>query len=104
MVTEATSRGELPIDGPELTVVDFYRNDCRFCDMLVPVLDEVEFDVPFAQIVKINCSEVEGIAEEWDIQAFPTIKLFRDGEPVDSITGFVPAPVLAERVSRQLYA
>lgn len=104
MITEAATRDELDLSADDLIVVDFYRNDCRFCDMLAPVLDDVAFEFPFARFIKVNCSDIDGLAEEFGILAFPTVKLFRGGVELDSLVGFVPASVLTERIGKRLYA
>lgn len=103
MITEALSRNELPIADAAITVVDFYRDGCRFCDMLAPVLERVEFDFPFVNFVKINCSQVAGVAEEFDVNAFPTLGVFARGQKLDTLVGFVPAEQLGAWVSTHLY-
>jgi thioredoxin 1 len=103
MIVDALTRDDLRPDLDGVTVVDFFRDDCRFCDMLEPVLESVAFDLPFVTILKINCSDVDGLAEEFNIQMFPTVMLFKDGVQVESIVGFVPATVLVEQISKQLY-
>lgn len=104
MITEATTRAELDLHGDELIVVDFYRDDCRFCDMLAPVLDDLAYQFPFTRFLKANCSDIDGLAAEFDILAFPTVKLFREGREIDSLVGFVPAQILAERIGERLYS
>jgi len=103
MIIEARSRDELAIDGEGLVLVDFYSDDCVFCERLAPVLEDVDFEMPFLSIVKINCSRVEGIGEEFGIYAFPTVKLFRAGEELDSVTGFRPAETLQSFIADKLY-
>lgn len=104
MIIESTTRADLPLDADGLVVIDFYRDDCRFCDLLAPVLEDVAFQVPFATFAKVNCSHVDGVSDEFDVHAFPTTKLFKDGREVDSIVGFAPAEVLVERIGKHLYA
>jgi thioredoxin 1 len=103
MIIDATTTDDMDLTAEGLTVVDFYRDDCRFCDMLAPVLDDVAFELPVARFVKVNCSRVDGLAAAQQIQTFPTTKLFKNGEVVDSIVGFVPASVLIERIGKHLY-
>ena len=103
MITEAHTREELPTDQEGLVVIDFYTDDCRFCDMLAVTLDDVEFELPFVPIVKVNCARVEGISEEFDVHMFPTVKLFKDGVEVDSMVGFQPSPELQSAIGAHLY-
>ena len=103
MISEALSREDLRLDGDELVLVDFYSDDCVFCERLAPVLEDVSFELPFVTIIKINCSSVAGISEEFDVFAFPTLKLYRAGEELDSATGFRPADALKTFIAAQLY-
>lgn len=104
MITQASSISDLGTQNPELTVVDFHRNGCHYCDMLAPVLDDLAYDLPFVRICKINCSDVPDAAKEFDVQAFPTVKVFRAGKVLDSIVGFTPLESLRERIGAELYS
>ena len=103
MITEALTREDLSLDGDDLVVVDFYSDDCVFCERLAPVLEDVDFEMPFVSIVKINCSRVEGVSDEFGVYAFPTVKLFRSGQELDSVTGFRPAETLKTFIGDRLY-
>ncbi len=103
MITEARTRAELPIDQEGVVVVDFYTDDCRFCDMITESFDDVEFDLPFVPIVKINCAQVEGVSDEFDVRMFPTVKVFKDGAEVAHLVGFQPADALRTVIGEHLY-
>jgi len=88
-------------DAPVL--VDFYATWCGPCQMLAPILEEVNRQLaPRLRVVKIDTDKYPQLASRYDIQALPTVVLFRDGEPVDRIEGVLSAAQLVERLSPQL--
>ena len=72
-----------------LVVVDFFATWCAPCQMLAPVLvelekkygDEVEF-------YKVNIDESEDAAIRYGVSSVPTLIFFKDGEEIDRQVGF----------------
>ena len=80
-------------------LVDFYAEWCGPCQMLAPILEEVGAQLkPKVQIVKINTERYPQLADQYHIQALPTLVLFKQGQPVDRIEGLLSADELAQRV------
>ena len=72
-------------------LVDFYANWCGPCQMLAPVLEEIDDkqlggDVT---IVKVNVDDLMDIAARYGIQSIPTLILFKDGKIVNSSLGYL---------------
>jgi len=84
-------------------LVDFYAPWCGPCKMLAPFLDQLagEFAgrVKFA---KLNVDEAPGIAGQYEITGVPTLLLFRDGQPMDSVVGMVPPQTLKKWLEKAL--
>ena len=78
-----------------LVLVDFYAPWCGPCKMLAPYLERLagEFAgrVKFA---KLNVDEAAELAGRYEITGVPTLLLFRDGQPVDSVVGMAPPQAL----------
>ena len=72
-----------------LVVVDFFATWCAPCQMLAPVLielekkygDEVEF-------YKVNIDESEYAAIRYGVSSVPTLIFFKNGEEIDRQVGF----------------
>jgi thioredoxin len=88
------------ISGSDVPVlVDFYAAWCGPCQMMVPILEQVNERLKSKiRIVKIDTDKYPQLASQYQIQALPTLVLFKQGQPVDRIEGVVPAPNLIEHL------
>lgn len=81
-------------------LVDFYATWCGPCQMMAPILDEVNQQMSQKlKIVKIDTDRYPGIASQYRIEALPTLVLFKNGQPVERIEGVVRSPDLIQRLS-----
>lgn len=76
--------------------VDFFATWCGPCQMLAPVLEEMDRNGEFGDIkvIKVDVDEAPEIAGAFNIQSIPTLLLFQDGKIIDSRLGFMPKPML----------
>ena len=88
------SEFEQEVQGP-VVVVDFYADWCGPCQMLAPVLEQLEKETSI-KIVKINVDETPDIARAFRIMSIPTLMLFKDGKLVKKELGFMPIERLRE--------
>jgi thioredoxin 1 len=69
-------------------VADFYATWCGPCRMLSPMLDKMaEGYTGKIKFLKINVDESPGLAQNFQVQAIPTLIFFKDGQIVDRVTG-----------------
>lgn len=70
---------------------DFWAEWCGPCRIIGPIIEELagEFNGK-VRFVKVNVDENQEIAEKYDIQAIPTLIVFRNGEPISRIVGAAP--------------
>ena len=88
------SEFEQEVQGPAV-VVDFYADWCGPCQMLAPVLEQLEKETSI-KIVKINVDEIPDIARAFRIMSIPTLMLFKDGKLVKKELGYMPIERLRE--------
>jgi thioredoxin 1 len=78
-----------------LVIVDFYADWCGPCQMLAPVLEDLEKETSI-RIVKINVDEIPDLARQFRIMSIPTLMLFKDGKFVKKELGYMPIERLRE--------
>lgn len=72
-----------------LVLVDFYADWCGPCQMLSPVIEELDEEMEIT-VLKIDVDELSDIAREYRVMAIPTLLLFRDGQLVKRETAYMP--------------
>lgn len=65
-------------------LVDFYADWCGPCQMLAPILEEVDF----IDIIKINIDKHQELAAKFGVMSIPTLVLMNNGEEVKRDLGF----------------
>lgn len=80
-------------------VVDVYADWCGPCRALAPLLERyAELYVGEVKFVKVNLDAAPDIAEVYRVDAVPTLLIFRDGRPVDRLTGIPPTRAMLTRL------
>jgi len=72
-------------------LVDFWAEWCQPCKMLMPLLARLvdEYQGKFL-LAKLNTEEQQAIAMQFGIRSIPTVKVFKNGQPVDEFMGALP--------------
>jgi len=71
-------------------LVDFWAPWCMPCKMMAPILDELAAEIGGqVKITKVNTEESENVslAQEYQIQSIPNMKLFKDGKIIGEFIG-----------------
>ena len=80
-------------------VVGFYATWCGPCRELSPMLDKLAGGyTDKIKFVKINVDESPGLAQNFQVQAIPTLIFFKDGKVVDRTTGLLPEADLKNKL------
>jgi thioredoxin len=94
---EAIANSDQPI------LVDFYATWCGPCQMMAKILEQVNLQLNGQiRVIKIDTDRYPQIASQHQIQALPTLVLFKNGQAVDRIEGVLQAPQLVDRVRQFL--
>ncbi|MBO5179860.1 MAG: thioredoxin [Clostridia bacterium] len=73
----------------KLVIVDFFATWCMPCQMLTPILAEIDKENEDIEIFKVNVDENQEIAIRYDIVSVPTLIFFKDGKEIDRQIGLV---------------
>lgn len=98
-VTDQTFAAD--VEGGGLVLVDFWAPWCGPCRMIAPVLAELSIELgDELTIAKLNVDDNPEMSRKYGVMSIPTMILFKDGEPVDKIIGFVPKDELKSVIQR----
>lgn len=97
-VTDKTF-AEVVLNADLPTVVDFWAVWCGPCKMIAPILEEVaeEYEGQL-QVVKLDVDTNNDSAFQYGVMSIPTLILFKEGQPVERIVGFLPKDKLLSKL------
>jgi len=89
-ITENNFEAEvLQSDLPVL--IDFGATWCGPCKMLDPVVEELAEELEGRlKVVHVDIDNNQGITVRYSVMGVPTLMLFKDGEPIERMTGYKP--------------
>ena len=68
-------------------LVDFWAVWCGPCQMMAPILHELEAEMPDVQIGKVNVDEQMDLARQFRVVSIPTLIIFKNGQEVQRMVG-----------------
>jgi thioredoxin 1 len=84
-------------------VVDFWAVWCAPCKRIAPVLEEIaaEYDGQL-KVAKLDVDENHATAGKYGVMSIPTLLVFKDGQPVERIVGYMPKEHLMDKIKPYL--
>ena len=88
----------LQADRPVL--IDFWAEWCMPCQMVLPVIEEIEKEVDAVKVCKINVDEEMELARKFRVMSIPTLLLVKDGREEKRSVGALGKEEILEFISQ----
>lgn len=86
-----------------VTLVDFWAPWCTPCKMQGPIIEDLAQDlkdIAGVKITKLNVDENQIKSSENEIMSIPTLKIFKNGQVVETMMGLQSKEVLKELINK----
>jgi thioredoxin 1 len=101
-VTDATFAQDV-LQSPRPVLVDFWAEWCAPCRKITPLLNEIHEELAGKfDLVKLNIDDNPRTAMEYRVMSVPTLTMFKNGQPVQSIAGAKPKGELVRFIESAL--
>lgn len=77
------------LDSEKLVIVDFFAEWCGPCQVFAPVVEDLATSDNSLDVVKIDIDADRDLAIQYNIEAVPTLVVFKNGKELDKVTGIL---------------
>ncbi len=103
-VTDETFKSEV-LESPVPVLVDFWAAWCGPCKMIAPHVEEIAQQ--YGEQLKVGKLDVDSNQEtamQYGVMGIPTLILYKNGKPIERITGYMPKERLLSRIAPHITA
>ncbi len=89
-------------NGSGLSLVDFNATWCGPCKMQAPILEELSSESEAYNIYGVDVDQSQDIASQYNVNAVPSLMIFKEGVLKETLVGFQSKDVLEESLGKYL--
>ena len=103
MIQYATDENYDELVSEGVVLVDFFGAHCVPCKMLARSLEELDDELPFLNIVKVDTDKCPIKSEQFHINGIPDLFFYKDGKVLFHQAGMVDADEIRSKLAEVLY-
>jgi thioredoxin 1 len=101
-VTDTSFQSEV-LSASQPVLVDFWAEWCGPCKMVAPIVEEIATENKGKlKVVKLDVDENPQRASEFGVMSIPTLIVFKNGQPVERLVGYMPKTKLLQAIQPHL--
>jgi thioredoxin 1 len=101
-VTDSTFQSEV-LSSSQLVLVDFWATWCGPCRMVAPIVEEIASEnTDKLKVAKVDVDANPQTAQQFGVMSIPTLIVFKGGQPVERLVGYMPKAKLMQALSPHL--
>jgi thioredoxin 1 len=103
-ISDASFDSEV-VKSEKAVLVDFWAEWCGPCRMIAPILENLAEEYPDTlKVTKLDVDANPKTMMKFGVQSIPTLILFKGGQPVERLIGYMPKERLLGRIRPHLGA